>query len=823
MTLARHTLKARWASFVGSFLALSLGVALFATAGLTLAAVLSGPDEPPRWFVSPSVVVAGPDGAGVTAADPDGPAANPGLPPGERGYVPDGAAAALTGIEGVSGVVVDRAGYASFGSATEAHPWAASALHPHRMVAGDRPTSDNQVVLTAPTDQKPGDTVTLSTVDGPRDFTVSGVIETEAEPAVYVSEATAEQLAKGRVSAVALLAAPGADPAAIGDRAKSALRGQFPQLRVVTGDARRTAEADPEAGLLIATVSLVGSTAGLAGFVSTFVVAGTFAFTVAQRRREFALLRTAGATPRQVRRIVINEAALVGVLAAAAGGALSVVLAPVFARWLADKELAPAGFTAEFVWWPVLAAGGLGLIVALVGAWFAARRAGKVRPIEALREATVDRRSMTILRWVLGLACIGGIFPLAPLLSTPEGSAYLLVVVMALILGCTLLLPVMMRPFAWTMTLGSGVVAVLARSGVRTESKRYASTIAPVLITIGLAGASLAGTETISATQAASLRAQLTAPLLVVPAGDAQLPETVADVAKGVPGVNATARTKTSGVFDSVRNMMQQRTAWYIDGPSADQVLRLPLTAGTFDDLTGETVAVSAAMADAHGWKLGDQAELWLGDGSQASLRLVAIVDDRLGLPNVFLPWAQAAAHTAVPLPDSVYLSLAPGADRASIAAAVAPQGGAVAETKTHLATLDEQFDRLSRLSLLAILGMALVYTAISIANTQLMATTGRIRELLTLRLAGATRRQILRLVGREAITVGAVGAVIGALVTGATLIVVTAALSGLSDSVAVRVPWLILLVVIVSCGVISFTASVVPAAVALRRALGRA
>ncbi|MFD0746810.1 ABC transporter permease [Phytohabitans flavus] len=420
MTLARHTLKARWASFVGSFLALSLGVALFATAGLTLAAVLSGPDEPPRWFVSPSVVVAGPDGAGVTAADPDGPAANPGLPPGERGYVPDGAAAALTGIEGVSGVVVDRAGYASFGSATEAHPWAASALHPHRMVAGDRPTSDNQVVLTAPTDQKPGDTVTLSTVDGPRDFTVSGVIETEAEPAVYVSEATAEQLAKGRVSAVALLAAPGADPAAIGDRAKSALRGQFPQLRVVTGDARRTAEADPEAGLLIATVSLVGSTAGLAGFVSTFVVAGTFAFTVAQRRREFALLRTAGATPRQVRRIVINEAALVGVLAAAAGGALSVVLAPVFARWLADKELAPAGFTAEFVWWPVLAAGGLGLIVALVGAWFAARRAGKVRPIEALREATVDRRSMTILRWVLGLACIGGIFPLAPLLSTPE-------------------------------------------------------------------------------------------------------------------------------------------------------------------------------------------------------------------------------------------------------------------------------------------------------------------------------------------------------------------------------------------------------------------
>ncbi|WP_315987445.1 FtsX-like permease family protein [Actinomadura sp. HBU206391] len=87
------------------------------------------------------------------------------------------------------------------------------------------------------------------------------------------------------------------------------------------------------------------------------------------------------------------------------------------------------------------------------------------------------------------------------------------------------------------------------------------------------------------------------------------------------------------------------------------------------------------------------------------------------------------------------------------------------------------------------------------------------------MRLAGATRRQILRLVAHQATIVSAVGAAIGALVTGATLIMVRAALNGSSDSVPIQVPWLVLLIVITACAVITFTASVAPAALALRRA----
>ncbi|GIG86304.1 FtsX-like permease family protein [Plantactinospora endophytica] len=835
IAVALRTLAARRTSFVGSFVALALGVALFATAGLTLAAVLDGPAEPPRWYPHSPVVVAGPDGAGVTAEDPDGPPANSGLPPGERGFVPADAAATLRTLPGVTDVVVDYAGYAAFadgsgkvdapvaaggGAAggTEAHPWAASLLHPYRMVAGGPPVADDQVVLTAPTGRRPGDPVVVATVDGPRRFTVSGIVETTAGPALYVTEATAVRLARGRVAAVALLAVPDTDAEALTGRVATALADRHPQLRVLTGDDRRSAEPDPDAGLLVATASLVGSTAGLAGFVCVVVVAGTFAFTVAQRRREFALLRTAGATPRQVRRLVLGEAALVGALAGAAGCGLSPVLAPLFARWLTDNGLAPAGFTARTAWWPLVVAFGLGLLVAVAGAGTAARRAARVRPVEALHAATVEPGGSGVVRWVCGLGCLGGVVPMLPFLSTPEGAAYLLVVVMLLVGGCALLLPVLVRPVGRLLTPGRGPIAVLARAGVRTESRRYASTIAPVLVTVGLAGGALAGTGTISAAGAASLRDQLTAPLLVVPAGAARLPETAGPAAGGVPGVTAAVRAKATGVFDAGRNgTLRQRTAWYVDGPAAGRALRLPVVDGSLDGLAGETVAVSARLAGSSGWTVGDRAELWLGDGTRASLRVVAVLDDRLGLPDALLPWSLATAHTSVPLPDSVYLGLAPGADPAAVEAAVAPLGGTVTDTADHLAVLDEEFDRLSRLSLLAILGMALVYTAISIANTALMATTGRVRELRTLRLAGATRRQILGLVGREAVTVGVAGAVFGALVTGASLLAVRVALAGYADTVPIQVPWSVLLVAVASGSVLTCAASVAPAAVALR------
>ncbi|MBI0385130.1 ABC transporter permease, partial [Streptomyces albiflaviniger] len=118
--------------------------------------------------------------------------------------------------------------------------------------------------------------------------------------------------------------------------------------------------------------------------------ASTFAFAVAQRRREFGLLRVAGATPGQLRRMVFAEALVVGVLASATGCLLGAYGAPRLADRVADGGLAPRGFTIGDHIWPYHLAFWTGLCVALCGAAAASWRAGRTGPAQALREASAD-------------------------------------------------------------------------------------------------------------------------------------------------------------------------------------------------------------------------------------------------------------------------------------------------------------------------------------------------------------------------------------------------------------------------------------------------
>lgn len=71
------------------------------------------------------------------------------------------------------------------------------------------------------------------------------------------------------------------------------------RAQVLTGDDRRRADpaTERDAEALLTVNALLGTAGGITAFVSVFVVASTFAFAVALRRREFGLLRTAGATP----------------------------------------------------------------------------------------------------------------------------------------------------------------------------------------------------------------------------------------------------------------------------------------------------------------------------------------------------------------------------------------------------------------------------------------------------------------------------------------------------------------------------------------------
>ncbi|MDG6103540.1 ABC transporter permease [Dactylosporangium aurantiacum] len=794
LSIARQTLRARWASFIGVFVALGLGACLLATTGLTIASTVAG-SRPPVWYVHSPVVVTGHQTVSVTVDEGDGERYTETLRTRRPGQLPPDTAARLAALPGAT-VVVDHAVPVDLigadGAAVRAHPWSSAGLHPYTFVGGDPPRGDDEVVLTAPTGHRQGDRVEAWTPLGRRTWTVAGVVT--GPPAVYLTDGAAARLAGGRVDAIAVSGVTAGQVRAV----------TGPDAAVLTGDRRAGAEPDPDGELLVVAAALLGTTAGVALFVSVFVVAGTFAFAVAQRRRELALLRAAGATPRQVRRLVLGESLIVGVVAGAAGCAAGTVVAPPFAAWLAGSGFAPAGFTARFILWPLLAAFGVSLLVALTGAAVAARRAGRVRPIEALREASVDRRVMTAGRWVFGLLFLGGAGALVALVPGlgPEAIGLIMLEAQLAITGVALLAPVLAPRLAWLVgrLLLPGVAGALARDNARTAVRRTASTVAPILVTAGIAASTFATTATLWDAEERAAATRVAAPTLALPVSSAG----IADPGTGVPTAQSVVYVRHDGA-------PEQFDALYA-GTGLERVLRLPVRSGSVADLAGtDTVVVGGVLARAEGWRTGGEARLWLDDATPVRLRVVAVLAPSIDLDQtVLLPWALRAAHAPLTGADAVYLTGAPVDGARTVTAA------------DYFRERNAEQRRLNHLALVAVLGMALVYTAIAIANTLVMAIGGRGRDLAVLRLGGGTPRQVLAMIGVEALLVGATGVLLAGVITAGMLAGLRAGLAPMVADPRTVVPWTPILVVAGVCVAITFVASVVPAALALRTPAAR-
>jgi putative ABC transport system permease protein len=798
---------------VGTFVALALGVALLTMMALTLVSTIGSGDGPPGWYTKPDVVVAGANEVSVVTGTGEDREVKSARTPTSR-PLPAELPARLSTVDAT--MVVDYAGYATVDGAPgdTVHPWSAAGLHDYAWEAGGAPASATDVVLTAPTGHRPGDRVTLHTALGDRPFTVSGVLRTGAPAAMYTMDGTAAELAGGQIAAIALTSRGGS--------VAEAVRGLVPAgVRVLTGDGRRGAEPYPDGERLTVTIALLSASCGMAGFVSIFVVAGTFAYAVAARRREFGLLRAAGATPRQVRRLVLGESIVVGLFAAGAGSALGAVLAPEFARWLVDVGFAPANFTARVIFWPIAAAFGAGLLIAVTGAWLTARRAGKVRPIEALREASVDRRAMTVARWVVGLGALAGTVPLLAAFGTVDAESTVPVAMnaaMLLIAACAMFAPLLIPPLVWLLTKPFaallGPVGLLAGHGARTAVRRTAATATPVLVTVGIAGSTLAGFATLASATDSVARDRIVADAAVVPAGAPGIADPAVAALRDVPGVTAAVPVTDAPVYVREDDEPEEWTGRYANGPDLAGVLDLPLVDGDLAALTGtDTVAVPPGR-----WRVGDTAELWLGDATPVRLRVVAVFARQLDLgETVLLPSALRDGHTR-PLAGTVYLRLAPGTPSGAVAAAATAGGGTVVRTADYLSAASAERDRTNRFGGIAVLGMALLYTGIAIANTLVMATRDRARELATLRLSGTTPGQALRMIGLEAVLVTGVGAILATAVTVVTVLAVREGLVGAAPAVRLAVPWPELGAIVLACLLTAVFASVVPAALLLRR-----
>jgi putative ABC transport system permease protein len=171
---------------------------------------------------------------------------------------------------------------------------------------------------------------------------------------------------------------------------------------------------------------------------------------------------------------------------------------------------------------------------------------------------------------------------------------------------------------------------------------------------------------------------------------------------------------------------------------------------------------------------------------------------------------------------DRVDVRLADGTDRGAVAAglrrAVRASGGEVLTRDAWVRAAYPGTDRTTRAGFFLVLGIALLYTAVSLANTMVMATSDRVRELAVLRLAGATRWQVLRLVGAEALLVVALGGLLGALVAGLNLAGMWSALGLLSVRTSIAIPWATLAAILGACAVLAVISALAAAGLSLRR-----
>ncbi len=564
----------------------------------------------------------------------------------------------------------------------------------------------------------------------------------------------------------------------------------------------------------------------ISAFVTVFVIAGTCAFSVALRRRDMGLLRLVGARGTQVRRLVIGECAALAVPAGLVGCAVAAVAAPWAVRGIGGTGLSPVELRPAPLAGPLLFAGCAGMVIAVLGAYAASRRAARVGPTEALREADLDSQVMTAGRGCSGLLLLlsGAVMVMiAPGAGAEAATPLALFGTMGLTLAAALLGPVylprlvrvLLLPVTWTRSV-SGRLAVAA---VSTSRRRTASLVGPVLSIVAIVGIFTSVMATTGAAGDADERHRTVGQLVVEPrSADGLTPDRLALLRK-TPGVRAVSAPAPLELA-----VAGPHSAWKEQGAVADltalaRTHRITVVEGTATALRPGTVAVSKEFADWYGYREGSRLNYGLFGGEPTTARVAAVLDGGAVVPHVLLP-TTASSGASAPERATVLLDTAAARSPAAAAQRLTDRLGAdrvrVTPTASWFEGTATRQERLNRFVLLVLTGPACAYALIAVASTLVMSYSRRAREVAGLRVVGASRAQLLRMALWETLTTTAVGAGVAAVMVGLGLWAYRGALRVFDGTVPVSVPWPLLLSLVGAC----LAVAVAVGQIAIRRLL---
>ncbi|MEU1408112.1 FtsX-like permease family protein [Streptomyces sp. NPDC005728] len=764
--LARAALRFKPSAFVGTFVALALAAMIVAACGILLETGVRA-EVPPQRYAHAPVVAAADQRARQSHAD-DGD--NQPVP--DRARLDHSLVAAAAAAPGARTAVADVTFPARgpHGSPYTAHNWGSTAFTGERLTTGRAP-GPGEVVLTHGT---VGDRVTLTTPDGTRTaYRVAGLARAPGATAWFAdSDAVRHSGHPGRIDAVAVLPKPGVDAETLRSQVSRALGHR---ALVHTGDDRGAVEDPSLAQARELLTGLGGSFGGIATLVAVFTAAGTVALGVGQRARELALLRAIGTTPRQIRRTVATEALLIAPLAGVTGCLPGVALAHWWFGQLQDKGAVPDAVRLSVSWIPLVSAVGTVLVTALSAGYLAARRGSRIKPGQALGEASVEPLRIGWIRTPLGLAAVAGgcvCAGLATSLSGEDAANAALGIVFLFMLAVALLGPLVARACAALFGLplrGAGAPAALAAANSRTNARRLASAITPIVLAMAFASVLVflqTSTDKVTADQQ---RAGVTADH-VVTAEPGLAPDAVRQ-ARQSSEVTAAVGLLRASVLVPVSGALESASAQGVTGSVRDlaAVQDLDVRQGRLTLRPGE-IAVDAGLARNAHVRVGERLHLYLPDGTRAAPVVVATYGRGMGLSEVTMSRAGLAAHVSSAFDTELWTKGGTTAGLAPLGTVLDRDGYSAAQS------LDRELNAWANAVMAAVLGG---FAAVAAANTLVMTVLARRAELGTLRLIGSTRRQILRMVRWEALLVTLAGIALGTAIAVATLVPMTNGLTG--------------------------------------------
>ena len=573
----------------------------------------------------------------------------------------------------------------------------------------------------------------------------------------------------------------------------------------------------------------------VAMFVGSFIIMNSFAMSVRQRVKEFALLRAVGASPASVFGVVFLQAVVIGIVGSALGVAAGAGLLAGLAKLL-DAAGIPllegTGLTAPIIVISLV----VGLAVTVVGALLPAREAALTHPVEAMRGVSGSREKSLILRTVLGglLLAAGAAAVAAAWVNEDLEQRQLIMGLGAggVVLGLLIVSPTLARPVVAVLGLPFRMLRPAGRLAVRNivhNPRRTANTSGALMVGMALvcAGATLAAS--FSASTADEIDRSLKADLLVQPAtlgtSTTKLSSEKAKELAAIDGVKETssyalyvnAATKPDG------SQKPTATSLVIDPATYSRGYDIRVTSGSLRDLDATHVAVNKT----ENLKMGDKVTL-AGPNGSVEATVGAIVDPKgIGGTYFYSPevaaavgsWTSPGTSTdpdhVLDAPLGMLLTLEDGANLDTVRHKAED---IVADTYQYSVNdanqlSDKVGQRINQMLavLYGLLGLSIVIAILGIVNTLVLSVSERTREIGLMRAVGLGKAQL----SGEIITESVLTALYGTVLGGATGVVLAAALKKILEDqglTSLSIPWSQMVGMLVLSVVVGVLAALWPA-----------